>query len=178
MGLPYEPMLDPDSQPGDRAKPRWRVPTAGLLVLASLALAALTGAGGGFGHWRHGRVDPEEARAHAAFAVERLLGKVDASAEQTVQIQAIVDRSLVDLLAFKEEQDDFHTEVLAALTGEAIDRAGLEALRSEKLASFDAVSQQLVAAIADVGEVLTPAQRGAIAEHVSERHGHRGGWRH
>lgn len=176
MGLPYDPMIDPDSHPGAPGARRRRMPAAGILLLAVLAVAALTGARGGFGHWRHGGGDPEEIRAHAAFAVARMLGKVDASEEQTEQIQAIVDRSLLELFEFKAENDDFHDEVMAALTAREIDRAGLEALRREKLARFDAVSQELVTAIADIGEVLTPEQRVEIADHAARHHAHRSRW--
>ena len=181
MGLPYDPNIAPDSTRAAQRKQRRRfslVERAALVTLVALVALALTGARGGFGHWRHGHGDPEEIRAHAAFAVERMLGRIDASEEQTEEIQVIVDATLVDLFAFRAEHEDFHVEATAALTSEKVDREGLESMRREKLASFDAASQRMVAAIADISEVLTPAQRAAIAARLEERHGRRSGWHH
>ena len=51
---------------------------------------------------------------------------------------------------------------VAALAGPSVDRASLERLRQEELALAEAASQQLVTALADVSEALTPEQRAKL----------------
>jgi Spy/CpxP family protein refolding chaperone len=50
-----------------------------------------------------------------------------------------------------------------------VDRAALEAVRVEAIQHMDLASKDLVKAVADVAEVLTPAQRQQLAE-LHKRH--------
>lgn len=169
MGLPYHPQLDeeaPAAKPRNRRK--WLL-AGGLAALLVVVLAAVAGARPG-GFWHHGHRDSGFLRDHAAFMVERTLAHVDASPEQVDEIQALLDATIVDLAALHDSRGELHTEAVEALTAEEIDRAAIERLRLEKLAEFDRASQKIVATLAEAGEVLTPAQRVALAEHMAERH--------
>jgi Spy/CpxP family protein refolding chaperone len=177
MGLPYDPMTDP-KQPRD-TKPRVRrFPLTGALLLVAviLAVAAVAGARG---MWRGHHGDPGLMRDHAAFMVERMLSRVDATPAQVEQIQAIVNNSIDEVFELREAGGEMRRELAAALTAEEIDRAALEDLRQQKLETVDTVSKQIVTALANISEVLTAAQREAIAERLEE-HRERGhhGWRH
>jgi Spy/CpxP family protein refolding chaperone len=172
MGHLVHPIDESGADEAPRGKRRrWLMP--GLLAMALvLALAAVAGARPG-GFWHHGRGHGDSGfmRDHAAFMVERVLGRVDATPEQVAEVQALLDETIVELAALHESAGDLHAEAVAALTASKIDRGAIEALRLEKLAAFDRASQKIVATLADVSEVLTPAQRVALAEHVAERHG-------
>jgi len=144
-----------------------------VLLLGLLAVGTVAAAGHfGFGH--HGRPhDPERMREHADFAMERMLSAVDATPEQAEQIQTIADGALDDLGDLHATGGAMHEQFVAALTAEEIDRDGLEALRQEKLAAMDTASSRIVEALADASEVLTPAQRAVLAQHIEERHARR-----
>ena len=76
------------------------------------------------------------------------------------------------------------------LTQPTIDRAAIEKLRADQIATHEAVSKQLVQAVADAADVLTPEQRRKISDmlpagggwamnHGPGRHWGWGGfWRH
>lgn len=177
MGLPYDSIIS--QTPESAAKPRRpRRIAIGLLLLAAVAalvMASGAGARGPMGFWRHGHGDPELMRDHAAFMVERMLTRVDASPEQVEAVQGIVDDTITDLQELRGEGASAHAEVVALLTAEEIDRDALEVLRQEKLAKMDAATQRITTAFADVSEVLTPTQRAAVAEHIAERRARRHG---
>lgn len=144
-----------------------------VLLLGLLAVGTIATAGH-FGFGRHGRhPDPERMRAHADFVMERVLSAVDATPEQAEQIQAIADGALDDLGDLHAAGGAMHDQFVAALTAAEIDRDGLEALRQEKLAAMDAASSRIVEALTDASEVLTPAQRTTLAQHIEERHARR-----
>jgi Spy/CpxP family protein refolding chaperone len=48
-----------------------------------------------------------------------------------------------------------------------IDRAAMEALRSEQMDQADAISRALVTKLADVANVLTPEQRSEVASRIA-----------
>jgi periplasmic protein CpxP/Spy len=150
---------------------RWRRPA----VLIGLA-ALLAGAGGlvwaaGFGPGGiglHGHMDGM-VREHVEFRVHRALARVNASDAQEEQVLAILDRLFDQHKAHEAEHKELHDRALTALTADPVDRAALEAVRVEAIQRFDEGSVQLVDAVADMAEVLTPAQRQQLAEAHRER---------
>ncbi len=73
-------------------------------------------------------------------------------------------------------------EMKALLLADTIDRAAMEKMRAERIAEVDQISKDLVNAVADVAEVLTPEQRVVLEERIREfrkmfgghRRGHHG----
>ena len=132
---------------------------AGALVLAIGGLAWSTMAYSGAGH-------DGKFGWHAERKIERMLDQVDASDDQRDRVQAIVKDAVADL----QEESDLKREawqgLVAALSGETIDRAALETLRQQKLETVDRMSQRMLTALADAAEVLTPAQRAELADEL------------
>ncbi|MBM4266230.1 MAG: periplasmic heavy metal sensor [Deltaproteobacteria bacterium] len=138
---------------------------AGLAVVALFAGGALLPLGqasaGLFRH--HGRHSPEEIRDRATFAVEWVLRSVDATDAQQDQVRAIVERTVNDLLPLREGNEDMREAALAALTGPTVNRQALEEIRTEKVAEWTDASEEIVASLAEIAEVLTPEQRQELA---------------
>jgi protein CpxP len=152
---------------------------AGLAALAAVAPRASAYralAGHGFGPGRHGLGaqvlrDPEAAKQHVGMALEWALRGVNATEEQKQQARRITDR-LVDELAPEIEKHRAFREAMAReLARPEIDRAALERLRQQEIALADAASKQAVAAIADLGDVLTPEQRSELVAFAHRFHG-------
>ena len=59
---------------------------------------------------------------------------------------------------------------LEAFAGEHVDRAEIERIRSAEIELADAASRQLTSAIADISEVLSPAQRETLLEKIDEHY--------
>ncbi len=135
----------------------------GLAWATGVGPAALgPGLGHGFGKGAH-------VREFVEFRVHRELGGVDATEAQEAQILAILDTLFAQHQAHEAFRKAMHDQVAAALTGDTVDRAALEAVRVQILQRADQGSKDLAKAIADMAEVLTPAQRQALAEKHRQR---------
>jgi len=138
----------------------------GLVALAAAGIAWAAGVtpaavGRRFGHGAH-------ARDFVEFRIHRELTAVGASDAQEQQILAMVDTLFARHQAHQALHQEMHARVQAALTADTVDRAALEAVRADALRRLDDGSRELVQAIADMAEVLTPAQRQALAARHQE----------
>ena len=61
--------------------------------------------------------------------------------------------------------------VLITALAPSVDRASLESARAAHLQLADEASKRIVQLFGDVGDVLTPGQRQALAEHLEHLHG-------
>jgi Spy/CpxP family protein refolding chaperone len=180
----------PDTNQGTEAggTPLWltrRFWLAAAAIVAALTLLAAVAprasayrafvGGHGFGHSRHGfgagvMKDPAAAKEHAGMAVEWVLRGVDATEEQKQQARRITDRLIDELSPSIEKHRGFREAMARELVKPEIDREALEKLRQEELALADAASKRLVAAIADLGDVLTPEQRAELVAFAHRFH--------
>lgn len=112
------------------------------------------GMGLGMGHGRH---------------AERLLDSVGATAEQKAQIRQIGEAARADVRAQREAGAGLREQARALMTAPEIDAAAVEALRQQMLARHDQTSQRMTRAMVDMGRVLTPDQRLALAEQMNQR---------
>ncbi len=148
------------------------------LVFALLGSAAV-GAGAtavaqhGFGGWHHGGMGM--AALSDPATMDRLLQhvyiEIGASDAQKAQLEPLLKSAVTDLVALRGGLHVGHGEMLKLLTAEHIDRTALEAARSEHVQAMDQASRRIVQLIGDVGDVLTPAQRKALAARIAEHHG-------
>jgi Spy/CpxP family protein refolding chaperone len=121
-----------------------------------------------FGACGHGRFGGRFARLHAEFITDRALRVAEATPEQREKVEAILDKAFAEHGRFKEQHHALHGEVMAALTGDSVDREQLEALRAKHLRLADQGSRQLTAVVGDIAEVLTPEQRQKLAAHARQ----------
>jgi len=152
--------------------------------IAGFAVAALLGAavavpgvmahrgfGGGSRHgFGHGLEDPEQAREHAAFAIEWAFRAVDGTEAQRQQARVVTDRLIDELTPIASRHRDNREAMVRELVKPQVDRAALETLRGRELALADEASRVAVAAVADLAEVLAPQQRAELVGLVHRFH--------
>lgn len=136
------------------------------------------GSGGyhrGHGHrGGHGAMSPERVEARIDRMTERLVRSVEGTPEQQERISGIAKAAAQDLRELRRQGGDLRRQALDLLKAPAIDRAAIEALRSQQMSVADALSRRVSVALADTAEVLTPEQRSRLAERIQSRHGKRG----
>jgi periplasmic protein CpxP/Spy len=150
---------------------------AALVAVAPRAWAFRGLAGHGFGgHGRHVFVsqmlkDPAAAKEHAGMAVEWALRGVNATDEQKQQAKHITDRLIEQIGPVAEKHREHREAIVRELAKPQIDREALERLRREEIALADEASKLALDSIADLGEVLTPEQRGDLVAFAHRFHG-------
>ncbi len=171
------------SEPEKAAAPRRSI-FSRMTLIAFVAGAALAGgsiaavAAGGMGGvcgFHHGMMSgPHSAAdvsAHVDHVLKHLYVEIDATDAQKAQITPLVQQAVNDLLPMHAQLQAAHTQAVQALTGNTVDRTALEAARVAHLQLADQASKRLTQLLADVDEVLTPAQRTALAAHLKQMHG-------
>lgn len=122
------------------------------------------GSGHGFGHGPRFGGPMMFGPGRVERMVERLGWAADASTEQKQKITGIVQRAADDVLALRDKHLAARKQLADILAAPTIDRGKLEALRTEQLKLADEASKRIATALADAGEVLTPAQRADLAK--------------
>jgi Spy/CpxP family protein refolding chaperone len=120
--------------------------------------------------------------------IRHLAVEIDATAEQQDKLRAIVRAAVKNVLPVREKMLAARATGRELLIQPTVDRPALEKLRADQIATHEAVSKQLVQAVADAAEVLTPDQRRKISDMLASggagwsggpwRSWGRGFWRH
>jgi periplasmic protein CpxP/Spy len=102
--------------------------------------------------------------ARADRMIRHLAVEIDATTEQQDKLRAIVRATVKNLLPVRDKMLAARATGRELLTQPTIDRAALEKLRADQIATHETVSKQLVQAVADAADVLTPDQRRKISD--------------
>ena len=157
----------------ERSSRRWLWLGGGLVSLLFALALVVASANPGDAYASARGFSRHRGQDFVMWRLDRMLKRLDASAEQRAQVEAILDATVADLTQMHPDRESMHDTISSALLGESIDRAALEALRAEQLARVETASTLILSAIADAAEVLTPEQRSELAEMAED---HRG-WR-
>jgi len=145
---------------------------AGAVLAAGVGASALAGMGGfHHGTMMDGTHSAADVSAHVDHMLKHFYVEIDATDAQKAQIAPLVKQAVEDLMPLHAELHTAHTHAIQALTQANVDRGSLEAARAEHLQLADKASKRVTQLIADVGDVLTPPQRKALADHLERMHG-------
>ena len=150
-----------------------------LAFIAGAALSAGVAAlaqGVGMGGFHHGMMMSDihsaaDVPAHVVHMLKHLYVEIDATDAQKAQIDPLVKQAVTDLMPLRTQVQTAHTQFVQALTQSTIDRNSLEVAREAHMQLADQATRRIVQLIGDVGSVLTPAQRQALANHLERLHG-------
>ncbi|MGC1442987.1 MAG: Spy/CpxP family protein refolding chaperone [Burkholderiaceae bacterium] len=142
---------------------------AGTLSLATLGACSHQRSGG----WHDNDGDPS---ARIERMVDKVFSRVDASDDQKAKISEIAKSAYQDLSPLRGELKAGRSKAVELLTADSIDRAAVESLRSGQIGQLDKASERATRAMADIAEVLTPAQRAQVREKLTEHMNKRRGW--
>jgi protein CpxP len=172
--------MNTSSEPGNGATPRRSIISrmtviafvAGAALAGSIVAVAATGMGAcGFHHgMTAGTYSAADVSAHVDHVLKHLYVEIDATDAQKAQITPLVQQAVNDLLPMHTQLQAAHAQAIQALTQTTVDRTALEAARVAHLQLADQASKRLTQLLADVDDVLTPAQRTALAAHLKQMH--------
>ena len=130
---------------------------ASALALSGLAAQAQGPHRGGHGMGMEGE--------HAEF----MLNAADATDAQRSQVKAIMQAAHADLKPLMMQERDLHKQAAALFAAPQIDANAIESLRQQSSAVHEQISKRMSQAMIAAANVLTPAQRAALAAKMAKR---------
>lgn len=153
----------------------WIKRTLYSLLGASFVLGGLTACG----HHRFGdggSMSAEDQAQMRSKIMDRVASKLDLNAEQKQRLGVLADKLQEQRAALVGKTSNPRTEMQALVAGDKFDRTRAQTLVSEKTAALNSKSPEVITALADFYDGLTPAQQTKVRDAVQGRHGwwHRG----
>jgi periplasmic protein CpxP/Spy len=149
----------------------------------TIAIAGLTG----FAFWAHDSAAAQDpfamhaagAMPHSAEHIAKLSEHINAEAgttpQQKAKIDALLEQAGREFEPAHAQLQENHELVISILSQDRIDRAELENVRQDSVRLADQASLRMTQLVADIADVLTPAQRKALAARARQHHtGHMG----
>src|SRR5262249_26094901 len=171
-----QPSASREERPRRRFFRRAAIAAALAAVAAGIGARALAQGGGHWGGHRAGfmgdQLDSAKLEEHLDRMLRHLYVEVDATDAQRLQLAPIVKSAARDLLPVRTKIHEARRQAVQLLSQDPVDRAALEALRTEQLQLIEQASRRLTQALADVADVLTPEQRQALAARIGRCHRH------
>lgn len=101
--------------------------------------------------------------------IERVLDRVDATAAQRSQIEAIFKSARTDLAGQRDTSRKLRLQLLSLYTATNVDAAAIESVRQQIATQRDIASKRMSQASIEAARVLSPEQRAKLAAMMSKR---------
>jgi Spy/CpxP family protein refolding chaperone len=145
-----------------------------------LGLFGATALVGGVTAWSQGHsghrgwhaMSEEDAARFRARAADRIAERLELTADQKARLTALIDKLHEQRAALRGTTDP-RAEIAALVKDQTFDRWHAQDLLNAKLAAVRDKSPELIAALADFYDSLTPAQQQKVRDHL-QRAGHHG----
>jgi Spy/CpxP family protein refolding chaperone len=124
-----------------------------------------------FAHGGPGR--PAVMKRFVSAMIDDALAPANLTTDQRTQVYAARDRAFAAVEAHRQTRGAHMDEALALFEADTIDPGRVTAFRTQREAEHRQVADAISQALVDVHDVLTPAQRKAVADYVrAHRRGH------
>ncbi|MBV8474507.1 MAG: periplasmic heavy metal sensor [Hyphomicrobiales bacterium] len=114
------------------------------------------------------RMGPGGRLAFIQLAVAHALDSVGATSEQEAKIHDIIAARFPEVAPKPEDRQALRKQALDLLAAPTIDRAAVERLRVEAVATFDAKSKAFVGGLLDIADQLNAQQRAQLTTYIAE----------
>jgi Spy/CpxP family protein refolding chaperone len=116
---------------------------------------------------------PAVMKRFVSAMIDDALAPANLTADQRTQIYAARDRAFAAVDTHRRTRGAHLEEALALFEADTIDPGRVTAFRTQREAEHRQVADAISQALVDVHDVLTPAQRKAVADYVrAHRRGH------
>ena len=121
-------------------EPRRRRKTKYIVGALVIAVIGIVGVGAGAKYWFHARWHDGGYERFVDHRIDKLLDRIDASDEQRAKVKPVLLDASDEMRDLYLEMREDRTALVAALTGDNIDREAIEALRAALSSHSEAVA--------------------------------------
>ncbi len=142
-----------------------------LIALTTFLTLALTAGFVWAGGW-HGKrhMNPERMKKFVDWKVADVLEELEADEGQSEKINALKDALFEEAKSHFEGKAERRGEALELWEQKSPDRKAAHAMVDARIDELRALAHKATDAALDAHAVLTPEQRGKVAEHIRDRH--------
>lgn len=141
-------------------------------MLSALAATVLVGGLAACGHREHdfsASLNPEQYAAKRDKMVDKVADRLDLNADQKQRLATLGDKLFAQRVALIGQTTDPRAEMKALVAGDKFDASRAQALINDKTAALQAKSPEVIAALADFYNSLTPAQQQKVRDYMDGR---------
>jgi Spy/CpxP family protein refolding chaperone len=109
---------------------------------------------------------PAMMKRFVSAMIDEALAPANPSLDQRTRIYAARDRAFAALESHRQARGTHMDEALALFEADAVDPGRVAAFRAQREAEHRQVGDAIVQALTEVHDVLTPAQRKAVADWI------------
>ncbi|HVZ44452.1 MAG TPA: Spy/CpxP family protein refolding chaperone [Ramlibacter sp.] len=142
---------------------------------ASIVFGGLAACSHRYDHHSFGAMSAEDRAKIRDKVIGRVTSRLDLNAEQQAKLRALADKLEAQRMALVGQGTYQRADIRNLFAGEKFDRAKAQAIVNEKTAAVEAKSPEVVAALGDFYDSLSPAQQAKAREFMERRGRH--GWR-
>jgi Spy/CpxP family protein refolding chaperone len=143
---------------------------AGAVVAAGLVTGAVAFAHGGGPGFRHGMM-----KRMATAMIDEALEPANVTPEQRATIYAARDRAFAAVETHHQTRGTHMAEALALFESDTVDPGRVAAFRAQREAEHKQIADTITQSLTEVHDVLTPAQRKAVADWIRAHRPGQGG---
>ena len=127
----------------------------------------------------HAGFTPEQAEQRVGRMLKHFYVEIDATDARQQKLEPIVKQAAKDLMPLRMKMQEAKKQGIALLSAETIDHVAIETFHAQHVQLAESASRRFSQALADVADVLTPAQRKDLAKRIARMgRGMGGGMRH
>ena len=157
-------MSDISKNKPQRPRGRGRLPFWIIVLIVGVWLLSSFVFGRSQGHWRHAKwsyagLTSQDPHKEIKAGVQWALSKVNATAEQRTQVNAILEGLVPEIEKAQHERQALQAQLLKAVAADQIDRAELEEVQAKTFNLTEKAFNQSFDTLLKISKVLTPEQR-------------------
>lgn len=166
MLVVMEPGWKPGREENDMVTRRTILSAVGLVAVGLGLVGAVTAFAHGGPGGRHGAV----MKRFVSSLIDEALAPAQITADQRTRIYAARDRAFAAVEAHRQTRHAHLDEALRFFEADTVDASRLATFRTQREAEHRQVADAVVQALTEVHDVLSPAQRKAVADWVRANH--------
>jgi Spy/CpxP family protein refolding chaperone len=145
------------------------------LLGASIAFGGIAACSHRYSHGDMSAMSAEDRAKIRERVIDRVSSRLDLNADQKARLRTVADKLEAQRTALMGQGTFQRADIRSLVAGDKFDRTKAQAIVTEKTTALQSKSPEVIAALGDFYDSLSPAQQAKVREFMERR---RHGWWH